>query len=176
VFGAPAEKGKPYVFTATFIKTKGKPFSVLMKGAPIPLEEPPARPPELAAGYGETGPVWVEGAEWMYAGASPTVCVTCSCPTHRAHLDWYKRSYVPEAYRHSIGILDTNGNLVMHLGSYGNHDDALAMKPGTTDIRQTVVRFISGTDNYLCFEDNGARLTVVKLNYQAEESVGIGNK
>jgi hypothetical protein len=40
----------------------------------------------------------------------------------------------------------------------------------------TMVRFISGTDNYLCFEDNGERLVVVKLNYQAEESVGIVGK
>ena len=37
-------------------------------------------------------------------------------------------------------------------------------------------RFVSGTDNYLVFDDNGERLAVLKLNYEAEESVGIGKE
>jgi hypothetical protein len=40
----------------------------------------------------------------------------------RSGLDWYKRSFVPEAYRHSIEVLDTNGNVVVHIGRYGNLD------------------------------------------------------
>jgi hypothetical protein len=35
-------------------------------------------------------------------------------------------------------------------------------------------RMVSGTDNYLCFSDRGERIIVLKLNYHAEESVGIG--
>jgi hypothetical protein len=31
-------------------------------------------------------------------------------------------SYVIEQYRHSFGILDTNGNLICHMGRYGNRD------------------------------------------------------
>jgi hypothetical protein len=88
--------------------------------------------------------------------------------------------YVPESYRHSIGILDTNGNLIMHLGRYANFDSAPGgkdgCKPGGTDIGLTVVRYIGGTDNYLAFEDYGERLVVLKLNYHAEETVGIGNQ
>ena len=52
----------------------------------------------------------------------------CSCPSSRFHLDWHKRCYVPEAYRHTIGIVDTNGNLVYRFGRFGNLDDALKMK------------------------------------------------
>ena len=36
-----------------------------------------------------------------------------------------------------------------------------------------MARFISGTDNYLCFEDWGERLVVLKLNYHAEEIVPL---
>jgi hypothetical protein len=163
-----------YVFTGTLIKTAGERATLLMaKGAAVPLDEAPKRPQEVTAG-------WIEGAEWFYAGASPIVSTGCSCPTQRSHLDWYKRSYVPEQYRHSIGILDTAGNLIMHLGRYGNFDSGDGAKSripvGGDNIAMCAVRFVSGTDNYLVFEDNGERLVVLKVNYHAEESVGISNQ
>jgi len=150
---------------------------VLSTGAPVRMDEAPNRPPDLAQS-GEKA--WVEGAEWMYAGASPIVPGGCVCPAQRLHLDWYKRVYVPEAYRHSFAILDTNGNLLMHVGRYGNLDSAPGgkdgCKPGETDIGMTAVRYIGGTDNYLAFEDWGERLVVLKLEYQAEEMAGISNQ
>jgi hypothetical protein len=83
-------------------------------------------------------------------------------------LDWYKRVYVPEQYRHSIGVLDDAGNLILHLGRYGNFDSGLGNKSkirvGGDEISLSAVRFISGTDNYLVFDDGGERLTVLKLN------------
>jgi hypothetical protein len=123
---------------------------------------------------------WIEGAEWLYAGASPIVNTGCSCPAQRLHVDWYKRVYAPESYRHSFAILDTNGNLLMHVGQYANFDNApggpRGCKPGDTDIGMTAVRYIGGTDNYLAFEDWGERMVVLKLNYHAEESAGISNQ
>jgi hypothetical protein len=113
----------------------------------------------------------------MYAGASPIVSTGCSCPTQRMHLDWYKRSFVPEAYRHSIGVLDANGNLIMHIGRYGNFDSASGLKSrvpvGGDGIGMLIPSIISGTDNYLCFADWGERLVVLKLNYHAEESIPV---
>jgi hypothetical protein len=95
----------------------------------------------------------------------------------RFHLDWYKRVFVPEAYRHSIGVLDTAGNLIMHIGSYGNFDSGdgpgSRVPVGGDGIGLTLPRFVSGTDNYLCFDDWGERLVVLKLGYHAEESVLI---
>ncbi|MBA4387139.1 MAG: hypothetical protein C0404_04100 [Verrucomicrobia bacterium] len=174
IFGAGKASKASDPFTGTLIKT-GKRAKTLLPNAPVPLEESPARPPEFADGS------WMEGAEWMYAGASPIVpdgC--CSCPTQRIHLDWYKRVYVPESYRHSVGVLDGNGNLIMHLGSYGNYDSGFGAKSkvpvGGDNIAFYVPRHISGTDNYLVVSDWGERLVVLKLNYQAEESVGIGGK
>ncbi|MEK7873482.1 MAG: hypothetical protein AAB502_06460, partial [Chloroflexota bacterium] len=171
-YGVPADKLPPDIrnpFTGTYMKTAGRGVRFLFENAPIPLDPPPARPKDLDGG-------WMEGAEWLYAGASPVVESSCSCPTMRSHLDWYKRSYVPEAYRHSLGILDSAGNLILHVGRYGNHDDALQMKAGDTAVAMTMVRFVSGTDNYLVFEDNGERLVVLKLNYHAEETVPIRAK
>jgi hypothetical protein len=79
---------------------------------------------------------------------------------------------VPESYRHSIGVLDPNGNLIMHLGKYGNFDSGNGAKSripvGGDDIAMTMVRFVSGTDNYLVFEDWGERLVVLRLDYHEE--------
>jgi len=96
----------------------------------------------------------------------------------RSHVDWYKRSYVPEAYRHSIGVLDSNGNLILHIGRYGNIDSGDGARSripvGGDHIGLTLPRFISGTDNYLCFDDHGERLTVLKLDYHAAKTAPVG--
>ena len=90
------------------------------------------------------------------------------------------RAYVPEMYRHAIGIVDTNGNLIMHLGRYGNFDTVPGgkdgCKPGSDDIRFTAPRYVGGTDNYLAIPDWGEKIVVLKLAYHAEETVGIGEK
>ena len=37
-------------------------------------------------------------------------------------------------------------------------------------------RFISGTENYLCFDEWGERLVVLKLGYHKEESTKVSVK
>jgi hypothetical protein len=172
VFGMPQVKTNP--FLGTFMKIKPKARILLEKSA-IPMEPLPARPADLLDSSASVlgARAWVEGAEWFYAGASPIVAGGCSCPTSRFHLDWYKRSYVPEAFRHSIGILDTSGNLIMHLGRYGNFDSVNRMQPGTTDIAMFIPRFISGTDNYLAYEFWGEALIVLRLDYHKIEEISI---
>jgi hypothetical protein len=172
-------KERSSVFTGTMVKSKPR-VKVLWNDSPIKMEPLPARPPDIG-GFGSKDKGvrgWIDGAEWIYAGASPLISGGCSCPTQRLHVDWFKRAYVPEQYRHSIGILDTNGNLIMHLGQYGNFDSGDGAKSripvGGDGIAMSAVRFVSSTDNYLVFDDGGERLTVLKLNYHAEESVGLG--
>ncbi|MFC1671699.1 hypothetical protein ACFL01_01055 [Planctomycetota bacterium] len=175
----PIEKSNRTPVTGTLLKTKGKRARLLLKKAVVPMDPPPTRPTDLVPwgpfGFASKGgaEAWTDGVEWMYSGITPAVPSGCTCPNTRFHLDWYKRTYVPEAYRHAIGILDTNGNLIMHVGRYGNLDDVLAMKPGATNIGMTLPRYISGTDNYLAFNDWGERLVVLKLDYHAEETVPI---
>jgi hypothetical protein len=63
----------------------------------------------------------------------------------------------------------------MHLGRYGNFDTApggkAGAKPGGTDIGLTCPRYLGGTENHLCFGDLDDRIVVLKLDYQAEETV-----
>ncbi len=168
-------------FTGTYLKTRGKNVRFLCKDSPLAMDVWPEREPDLSGpwlgGYTPDVPVWVEGTEWLYAGASPMKPGACMCPQIRAHLDWYKRSYVPEYYRHSIGILDTAGNLVLHVGRYGNFDSGAGadspIKLGGDEIATTSIRHISGTDNYICFEDWEQRLVSLKLNYHAEATAPI---
>jgi hypothetical protein len=179
-FGDPKYRGN--VFTGTYMKT-GQDAVALLKKSPIRMDQPPDRPADLIDTHGyyfdntHDDPCWVEGAEWFYAGASPIVPSECSCPSSRPHLDWYKRSYVPEVYRHSYGVVDTAGNLILHIGSYGNFDSGSGPKSkvpvGGDGIGIFVPRYISGTDNYVCFADWGERLTVLKLNYHAEETAPV---
>jgi len=165
-------------FVGTFIKSAGNNVKVLMdRGATVPMDEKPARPPEVA--FHGTPPTlcWVEGAKWLYAGASPIKESGCNCPQMRACLDWYKRSFVPEAYRHSIGVLDTNGNLILHIGRYGNLDSGDGAKSripvGGDNIAMSFCENVAVTDNYLCYDDFCERVAVLKLNYYAVETAGI---
>ena len=169
--------GPPYLawnrspFTGTHIKAAPRRAKFVVRKPVIAGAGPPKRPPDLSncgegGNYpGPAGDTWAEGVEWMYAGASPIVSYHCSCMDMRACLDWYKRSFVPEMYRHSVGILDTNGNLICHVGRYGNLDDkGVVMTRGA---------YVSATDNYFVVADWGRRLIAVKLNYHAEETARI---
>ncbi len=183
--GAPEDGSNRWPFTGTLVKIKpNSDFKVLKRNATVPLDTFPKRPTEFATidfpndQHSKTGThCWIEGAEWLYAGEAPIISTGCTCPSSRFHLDWYKRTYLPESYRHSIGVIDTNGNLIMHIGRFANFDSAPGGKdgcrPGDTDIGMTNVRYIGGTDNYLAFEDWGERLVVLKLDYHAEETAAI---
>jgi hypothetical protein len=170
VFGLGPGKPEAVPFTGSLVASRGGNVAFLSRTSVTPLDQAPDRPPDVAGG-------WVEGAAWLYAGASPIVAGGCTCPTMRPYLDWYKRTFLSEAYRHSIGVVDANGNLILHIGRFGNadswHGPRSAIKVGGDGIGLLVPRMVSGTDNYLCFQDYGERLVVLKLNYYAEESVAI---
>ncbi len=180
--GVPNAK-RSHPFTGSLIKSKPKTTcTVLLRNAKIPMDPLPNRPPDLMnlnfmTNIGEGAGCWVDGAEWIYAGASPITSTGCSCPRQHLGLDWYKRTFVPEAYRHSIGVLDSNGNLILHIGRYGNFDSGMGSKSkvpvGGDGIGMMITRFISATDNYLAYGDWGERLMVLKLAYHAEETVSI---
>jgi hypothetical protein len=183
-FGAPDDKSNRNPFTGTLVKAKpGQDCFALIRRAPVSLDasDLPQRTADVMSVnfsnvFGKEAGAWIEGAEWLYAGASPIVSTGCSCPTQRLHTDWYKRTFVPEAYRHSFGVLDTAGKLIMHLGRYGNFDDAQKLKPGDADIPISFVRYVSATDNFICFEDWGERFMALKIAYHAEETVPIRMK
>lgn len=183
--GEPISQRNVTPFTGAYMKTADKGVRFIVRDAKIAMDKMPTRPPDLAfppagsggAYFGEGSWCWAEGSEWIYAGAAPIVAEHCDCPQMRASLDWYKRSFVPEAYRHSIGVLDGNGNLITHIGQYGNFDSGNAagmkIKVDGDGIATTLVRYVSATDDYLCISDWAQRIIVAKLNYHAEETAAI---
>ncbi len=177
--------GKPYLrwnrspFTGTYVKAPPKRASFILRNAVVPSDTLPARQPDLIqTGEGAEykvpdNDVWAEGVEWLYAGVSPIVSYHCSCMDMRACLDWYKRSFVPEMYRHSIGILDTGGNLICRVGRYGNLDEGGKPAPGNDGVVMTRGAYVSTTDNYMVIADWGRRLISAKLGYRATETAAV---
>ncbi len=175
--------GKPFLYGKTTIIGSGKegidPFNgtlikvpktgarVLRASAPTKMDPWPTRPHDVVLG-GSKG--WLEDVEWTYAGGSPIVSHSCKCPNMRICTDWYKRTWVPEAYRNSVGIVDTAGNLIMHLGTYGNADSGRDGK----DVTFGHLMDVTATDNYACVPDmSNERIVVTKITYHATETIPI---
>jgi len=162
--------GKPYFRVVghrfdqvgTLIKFKpGAGRFIKADGTPVPLTARPDRPQDLAG-------FWVEGAEWIYPGVGRTQWgMDCSCWNSRICLDYFARSFAPEYDRFSVAVLDTNGNLITRIGTYGNVDD-----PGIALFDACYLATF--TDRRLFIADAGnARIVSVRLNYHATERVPL---
>jgi hypothetical protein len=75
-FGVPREQWCYSPNTGTLLKSRGENVMMLEENAAIRLDPLPDRPADLWKG----GRCWVEGAEWLYAGASPITFGGCACP------------------------------------------------------------------------------------------------
>jgi len=116
--------------SGTLIKVKPGRVKVLAAGkgrrTPVPLTPTatPKRPPEIM-GW-PTG--WVEGAEWFYGGVGFCTPGGCICCNSRFDLDYFNRSFAPEHLTYSVAVLDSNGNLILRIGSYGNVEDGVPLR------------------------------------------------
>jgi hypothetical protein len=112
-----------------------------------------------------------DGALWTYGGVSPHSAKyrSCTCMKASADLDDYERSFVCAAQTCSINVIDSNGNVMARLGSYGNVDDLMAGKKLTFSLPRNV----AATDDTMWVVDLDYRALVrTKLGYRAEEMVG----
>ena len=149
---------------------------------PVPLAKAaqPSRPQDLAGNF--LGAGWAENAEWIYGGVGLNN-MACICWNARPALDFFARSFAPEINHHSVAVLDSNGNLILRIGRYGNVDDG---KPLVAGGEASGARAIGGdevalmfgaylatqSDRRLFIADAGnARIVSVKLGYQVEERV-----
>ncbi|MHC4916515.1 MAG: hypothetical protein ACYTGB_13595, partial [Planctomycetota bacterium] len=155
--------------------------------APVPLPpgEKPKRAPDLA---NLPGNAWVEGAEWFFGGVGwhgKNHGLGCGCRNTRFALDYFGRTFAPEMDRYSVAVLDTAGNLILRIGTYGNVDDG---KPLVAEGGPPTTRAIGGdevalmhaaytavhSDRRLFLADIGNyRLLSVKLDYGATEKVAL---
>lgn len=135
--------------------------------------------PQQLAGF------WVEGHEWMYSGIGFATGDPCNCWNCRFVVDFLGRSFVPENLRGQVAIIDTNGNLITHVGRLGNVDDGKPLiltggpanprSIGGDEVSLMFANYVgTHTDKRLFIADPGnLRILSVKLAYQVDEKVAI---
>ncbi|MFT5526928.1 MAG: hypothetical protein ACI9HK_004910, partial [Pirellulaceae bacterium] len=183
--------GKPYFNDMTETLVKIRPASAKFIGdsdrAPVilPSELIPKRPPELLNGI--LGRGWLDGAEWFYGGIgfggknAARAGGGCNCYNARFALDYFGRSFAPALGHHSVAVLDSNGNLILRIGKYGNVDSAgpeSKVPLGGDEVGLFYAPYVAvDTDRRLFIADAGnARIVSVRLNYHVNERVSIGEQ
>ncbi|KKM06888.1 hypothetical protein LCGC14_1739490, partial [marine sediment metagenome] len=169
----------------------GKARVISSKGSPIQLPdgERPNRPPDLLST--RHGEAWVENAQWMYGGVGFAGFNMlghgggCACWFSRFTLDYFARSIAPEPHQYRVAVLDSNGNLILRIGRYGNVDDgrplvAAGGPANTRSIGGDEVALVHAcfvgthTDRRIFIADLGnARIVSVKLDYHASEKIPL---
>lgn len=152
---------------------------------PLPAGERPKRPHDLT---NLPGNAWVEGVEWFYGGIGwhgKNNGVGCGCRNTRFALDYFGRTFAPEMDRYSIAVLDTAGNLILRIGTYGNIDDGKPLiaeggPANTRSIGGDEVSFVhpayvaTQTDRRMFVADiSNYRIASVLLNYYVSESISL---
>ncbi len=169
----------------TLMKLKPRSRVLASDGAIVPLA-PETRPNRAADFLWEgVSPAWIESAQWMYGGVGVSGD-ECHCfANSRFALDYFARSFVTELDRYRLSVLDTNGNVMLRIGRYGNADDG---KPLVAEKASPAARSIGGdevalqqaqflavdTDRRLFVADIGNfRILSIRLDYQATERVAL---
>lgn len=187
--------GKEYPLerAETLMKFKAKRGQIIStrKNVPVPVtrEQGPQRTVDVVKGF--AGPSWVEGVDWMYGGVGYGGFMSskggggCACWNARFALDLFARSFVTELNRFQVAVLDTNGNLILRIGKYGNVDDGvpLVKEGGPANPRSVGDDEVAlchpsytatHTDRRLFISDYGNyRILSVKLGYHATESIAL---
>lgn len=140
----------------------------------LPVAGAPADAMSLWSGY-LAKEVKVAGAKWRYAGFGPVPTSdvnwgdpACICMTSRLAADEYGRVYVPDPFRFTVHMLDTAGNLITEIGTYGNMDDA-----GPT-ISFCWPAFVCEAGGRIYVTDsNNRRVTAVRFDHAAEATCDV---
>lgn len=182
--------GTPYFndMTGTLIKVKPRAAKLLSDSdtAAVPLAEPerPKRPIDLTNSH--VNGAWLDGAEWFYGGLGFSGKNAgrsgggCDCYNARFALDYLGRSFAPEIGHHSVAVLDSNGNLILRIGKYGNADSAgpdSAIPLGGDEVGLFYAPYVATqTDRRVFIADSGnARIVSVTLGYHTTRRVPVSN-
>lgn len=122
-----------------------------------------------------------EGELWDYSGFSPRYSYKrvndgeCSCLVAGFNLDGFDRVFVPDALLFTVHVLDSNGNRIMDVGSYGNPDSrGPKSQIPTPEIPFWFPTHTAANDWALYVSDYAAgRVVRIKLGYHAEETVSV---
>lgn len=169
----------------TLVKVKAGNAKVISESKNIPLpiagDAVPKRDQEVAG-------AWIENVDWLYGGVGfngNKSGGSCICWNARPALDLLARSFAPEVDHFSVAVLDTNGNLILRVGQYGNVDDGkpLVAEGGpknTTSIGGDEVALFHApyvatlSDKKLFISDGGnSRIVSVKLDYHVNHNTKL---
>jgi hypothetical protein len=166
--------GKGWNGMHSIVKFRGGPYPVgtLYSDAPrarnIPFKSNKGNIPSdaLKLQYGKK-PAAAAGGLWVYGPVSTdTTNGCCSCYHQRFDLDDWARLWVPNLPCCSVMILDSNGNRILRMGTYGNVDDE-----GTRFTWPSAVA-VSNEAAYVLDRGNRRILRAV-LKYEVEEEVTL---
>ena len=112
-----------------------------------------------------------QGVLWAHGEFFPlTSRVGCNCLASYFDVDYYGRSFYPDAGQSRVGVLDTNGNVICRFGSYGNRD---AEGQGEY-IPLAMGLAVAASDKYIYVADLvNHHLVRVKMTYAAEEACAV---
>lgn len=127
---------------------------------------------------------WIEGAEWLYGGVgfcgknSSYAMGGCACYNSRFNLDYYGRSFAPEVDRCQVAVLDSNGNLILRVGRYGNVDSAgpkSRVPLGGDEVGLFYAPYVATfSDKYLWISDPGnQRISSINLYYHVTKRISL---
>ncbi|MCX7805377.1 MAG: hypothetical protein N3A38_09340 [Planctomycetota bacterium] len=172
-----------------FKRGKGRFIAAGSTGPSIPLpdDQRPNVSPQLLTAGGRGSAFWVEDAEWMFPGVGRGRNLNCYCWNARFTVDAFGRSFLPQFIRCQVAVLDTNGNLIMQIGRYGNVDDGEPLvedqrfrteKPRSIGGDEVALMYANYTgthhDRRLFIADAGnGRILSVRLDYHASERVPV---
>ncbi len=122
-------------------------------------------------------PAWLDGVEWEFLGVSHSSGRyskghdACICYSMRCCVDDFGRVYAPAAHRSTIRLIDTAGNELLRIGSYGNLDSGPGgrLQEPNIPLRYPTAAALSKRYLYLT-ESDIARVLRVKMGYQQEEA------
>jgi hypothetical protein len=178
---------KPYFQTWNNTLVKVKPCKSKMlsteREIPIPLATAarPNRGQDFVGG-------WIENVDWMYGGVGFSGWrsgASCICWNARPALDLLGRSFAPEIDHFSVAVLDTNGNLILRVGQYGNVDDGKPLiaeggpknpnSIGGDEVALFHAAYVATfSDRRLFIADGGnSRIVSVKLDYHTNSKTKL---
>jgi hypothetical protein len=163
-----------------FKSNKGKFLSSSSAPVPIADTEIPKRSEEVRG-------MWAENFDWLYGLVGyggfngSRVGGGCACWFVRFKLDYFARSFAPEPMQYSVSVLDSNGNLIVRVGKYGNADSCgpKSKEPlGGDEVGLFHPSFVgTDTDHRLFISDIGnERIVSVKLDYYVNKILPVLKK
>lgn len=175
---------KPYFldWNSSLVKIKAGKSKMIStsKEVPVPIAVAarPPRSPDIEGG-------WIENAEWLYGGVGYSGMGTCICWNARPALDLLGRTFVPEIDHFSVAVLDTNGNLILRVGQYGNVEDGKPLvveggpknpiSIGGDEVALFHAAYVATfSDHRLFISDGGnSRILSVKLDYHTNNKTKL---